>query len=85
MVVVGKPSPAMFLEAARILGTEPAETGMIGDRLDTDILGGERAGFVTVLVLTGVTRPEEAEHAAIKADIVLPDLGPLVTYYREER
>ena len=85
VVVVGKPSPAMFLEAARILGTEPAETGMIGDRLDTDILGGERAGFVTILVLTGVTRPEDAEASTIQADIVLPNLGPLVNYYRGDR
>ncbi len=84
-IVVGKPSPRMFLEAARILGTEPDETGMIGDRLDTDILGAERAGFVTVLVLTGVTRLEELAQAAIQADIVLPDLGPLVAYYREDQ
>lgn len=84
-IVVGKPSPRMFLEAARLLGTEPAETGMIGDRLDTDILGGQRAGFVTVLVLTGVTRPDELEESTIQADIVLPDLGPLVNFYREDR
>lgn len=84
-IVVGKPSPRMFLEAARILSTEPDQTGMIGDRLDTDILGGKRAGFVTVLVLTGVTRPDELDQATIKADIVLPDLGPLVNFYREDR
>lgn len=84
-IVVGKPSPRMFLEAARILGTEPDETGMIGDRLDTDILGAQRAGFVTVLVLTGVTRPDELDQAAIQADVVLPDLGPLVTFYREDQ
>jgi 4-nitrophenyl phosphatase len=84
-IVVGKPSPRMFLEAARILGIEPDETGMIGDRLDTDILGAERAGFVTVLVLTGVTRPEELEQSTIHADIVLPDLGPLVAFYREDQ
>lgn len=85
VIVVGKPSSRMFLEAARLLGTEPHETGMIGDRLDTDILGGQRAGFVTVLVLTGVTRPDELERATIQADIVLPDLEPLVKFYRVRR
>ena len=31
----------------------------MGDRADTDILGGKRAGLPTALILTGVTRPEQ--------------------------
>jgi ribonucleotide monophosphatase NagD (HAD superfamily) len=39
---------------------------MIGDRLDTDVVGGHRAGLRTILVLSGVTTRQQsatAEHA----------------------
>jgi glycerol-1-phosphatase len=54
-VVVGKPAPTLFAQAARRRGaTRPL---VIGDRLDTDIEGANRAGMDSLLVLTGVTRP----------------------------
>ncbi|WP_026256652.1 HAD-IIA family hydrolase [Mycobacterium sp. 155] len=54
----GKPEPALFETAARHSGvTRPL---VVGDRLDTDILGGNRAGMDTVLVLTGVDTPQTA-------------------------
>jgi NagD protein len=34
---------------------------MIGDRMDTDIIGGTESGLQTILVLTGVTRREDVE------------------------
>jgi len=34
---------------------------MIGDRMDTDIVAGLESGLRTILVLTGVTRPEQVE------------------------
>jgi glycerol 3-phosphatase-2 len=51
-MVAGKPGPALFRTAARHSGVERAL--VVGDRLDTDILGGNRAGMATVLVLTGI-------------------------------
>lgn len=51
-VVAGKPEVAIFHEAFRRFGTERAL--MIGDRLDTDILGANNAGIPSVLVLTGI-------------------------------
>lgn len=49
----GKPGPAMFHSAARQLGsTRPLA---VGDRLDTDIAGGNAAGMDTFQVLTGVS------------------------------
>ncbi|MGM7667587.1 HAD-IIA family hydrolase [Microbacterium sp. A93] len=48
----GKPEPLLFHRAARALGAR--HPLVVGDRLDTDILGGNRAGYDTVLVLTGV-------------------------------
>ena len=44
------------------LGTAPAATLAVGDRAETDILGGKRAGLPTALVLTGVTRAEQVPH-----------------------
>jgi len=45
-----KPRRRGFREAARLLGTQPHETAILGDQLFTDVLGGRRSGFVTVLV-----------------------------------
>ncbi len=57
-LVAGKPEAPLFLTAARHLG---AETPLVvGDRLDTDILGGNNAGFATAMVLTGVDTPATA-------------------------
>ena len=42
---VGKPDPRVFLEAARRLGTDPAETLYVGDELDIDAGGAVRAGL----------------------------------------
>jgi ribonucleotide monophosphatase NagD (HAD superfamily) len=57
-VVAGKPEPPLHAEAvARTSAKHPL---VIGDRLDTDIEGAVRAGAPSLLVLTGVTHPEDA-------------------------
>src|SRR5690606_20793323 len=56
--VVGKPSPEIFRAAADRYGAR--RPLVIGDRLDTDIEGAVRAGFDSVLVLTGVATPADA-------------------------
>lgn len=53
--IVGKPNSLMMLFATRKLGVHPEEAVMIGDRMDTDIVGGMEAGMRTALVLSGVT------------------------------
>lgn len=57
-LVAGKPEAALFRTAARHSGVERAL--VVGDRLDTDILGGNRAGMATALVLTGIDSPRTA-------------------------
>lgn len=79
--IIGKPEPGMLLESAHILGTPADSTAMLGDRLDTDILAGKAAGFITVLVLTGVTSASDLTRSSIQPDITFPDLEPLVEYY----
>jgi 4-nitrophenyl phosphatase len=53
--IVGKPHPALIETAMASAGAGATETLVVGDRLDTDLLAGERAGCATWLVLTGVT------------------------------
>lgn len=53
--VVGKPNPFLIELILRDAGLSPAEALVVGDRIDTDLRSGERAGCDTHLVLTGVT------------------------------
>jgi len=75
-VVVGKPEPGLFEHGLRRLGgLLPAQVAMIGDRLDTDVLGGKRAGLRTILVLSGVTTNAEVKAASSQPDAIAPDLA----------
>jgi glycerol-1-phosphatase len=56
-VVVGKPDPALFATAAR--RANAARPLVVGDRLDTDVEGAVRAGFDSMLVLSGVSTPAD--------------------------
>lgn len=76
--IVGKPQPTLFLEAALRLGCPPENCLVVGDRYETDILGGHAAGCPTALVLSGVTSnfPENLEPIP---DIIASDLTELIT------
>ncbi|TKJ29409.1 HAD-IIA family hydrolase [Blastococcus sp. CCUG 61487] len=54
-LVTGKPDPAMHAECVLRTGAEAPL--VVGDRLDTDIEGAQRAGAASLLVLSGVTDP----------------------------
>lgn len=47
----GKPLAKAFRQGMKMLGTAPQETAVIGDQLFTDVLGGNRLGLHTVLVV----------------------------------
>jgi glycerol 3-phosphatase-2 len=72
-VIAGKPNPALFELAAERLGA--VRPLVVGDRLDTDIAGGQRAGMRTALVLTGITR--NVAQSDPQPDYVLRDLRGL--------
>lgn len=80
-LVVGKPSPVMVDACLAIMGVAPDAAVMLGDRLDTDILAGQRAGIRTVLVLTGVSTVDEARALGIMPDLVIATLEPLTVRY----
>jgi NagD protein len=74
---VGKPSPVMMRAARKELGLSTDETTMIGDTMETDILGGVQLGFHTVLVLSGGTRPEDLPRYAYRPEVVVGSLAEL--------
>jgi NagD protein len=72
---VGKPSPVMMRAARKELGLRTDETTMIGDTMETDILGGVQLGFHTVLVLSGGTKEEDLPRYAYRPEVVVESLG----------
>jgi 4-nitrophenyl phosphatase len=75
-LVLGKPEPGLFTIGLRRLGgLPPTEAAMIGDRLDTDIVGGHRAGLRAILVLSGVSSRAQAEAASERPDAIVADLA----------
>ncbi len=77
-MVMGKPDAPMFEAALRLTGTTPAETLMIGDRLNTDITGAALLGFKTALVLTGVSTRSEVETSLVKPTEIYTNLVELL-------
>lgn len=77
-VVIGKPEPTTLHMALHKLGVQPQDAVMVGDRLDTDILAGQRAGVLTVLVLTGVSTRDEVATAEALPDLVFTDLNAVL-------
>lgn len=75
--VIGKPSPDILLFVLDVLGFQPEETAVIGDRIDTDVVLGKNCGVSTILVLTGVARREEILTSPIKPDVVVETLREL--------
>ncbi len=72
---VGKPSPVMMRAARKELGLTTDQTIMIGDTMETDILGGVQLGFHTVLVLSGGTSREDLKRYAYRPDVVVEHLA----------
>lgn len=79
--VAGKPEAPLFHAAAKRLSAD--RPLVVGDRLDTDILGGNNAGFATVAVLTGVDTRETilAARTAERPDYVINSLTDLHSPY----
>lgn len=81
--VVGKPNPMMFRSALNKIGAHSKKTGMIGDRMDTDIVAGIEAGLHTVLVMTGISDQAEILKYPFRPDEVVQSVADLITPARE--
>jgi NagD protein len=75
---VGKPSPVMMRMARKELGLDTDETTMIGDTMETDIVGGVQLGYRTALVLTGSTTREHLARYAYRPDMVVDSIADLL-------
>nr|WP_225858391.1 MULTISPECIES: HAD-IIA family hydrolase [Rhodococcus] len=75
---VGKPNALMMRSALRAIGAHSANTLMIGDRMDTDIVCGLEAGLQTILVLTGISTRDSVELFPYRPTAVLKSVADLV-------
>ena len=74
---LGKPNPAMMFWARKKMGVHSANCFMIGDRMDTDIIGGLESGMTTCLVLSGVTSQKNMSRFPYQPDYIFNNLGEI--------
>lgn len=77
--IVGKPNALMMNIAKNKIGTHSAETMMIGDRMDTDIVAGMEAGMKTCLVLSGVSSKETLKEFPYRPTYIFNNVGEIDT------
>ena len=77
-VMIGKPSPRMFKLALQRSEEKPNRAVMVGDQLETDLLGASRAGVHTILVLTGVETRETIRSSKLKPEMVIENVDRLL-------
>jgi ribonucleotide monophosphatase NagD (HAD superfamily) len=77
-VMIGKPSPRMFKLALQRADEKPNRAVMVGDQLETDLLGARRAGVRTILVLTGVETRETIRSSKLKPEMIIANVDGLL-------
>jgi HAD superfamily hydrolase (TIGR01458 family) len=81
--VLGKPSSAYFQAACEALDADPGMTWMIGDDLESDIVGAQGLGMRAVLVRTGKFRPDAVERSGVQPDGIVSSLAHLPDWIEE--
>ena len=76
--IVGKPNPMMFRSAMNKINAHSETTGMIGDRMDTDVVAGIEAGLHTILVLTGIADDNEIAKYPFRPNEILNSIADLL-------
>ena len=74
--ILGKPAKSFFHEAAASMGVAPEKVLMVGDDIESDILGAQKAGMKACLVRTGKFRPEDLKKG-IEPDYVVDSVADL--------
>ena len=77
-LIIGKPKATIFTQAIEYLGEEPENVLVIGDRIETDIAGGQAAGCKCALVLTGVSTRAMGNTWKPDIDYIAEDLTALL-------
>ncbi len=76
--VVGKPSDIMIQVAVELMGLNPRNCLLVGDRLETDMVMGQKAGMATALVLTGVTTREVLKKSEFQPDYIWESVTEII-------
>ncbi|TWU45493.1 putative hydrolase YutF [Novipirellula aureliae] len=74
---MGKPSPIMMRAARKELQMPTSQTVMVGDTMETDILGGVQMGYRTILTLSGSTKREDLDQFAYGPDVIVDSVAEL--------
>lgn len=76
-LVVGKPSPVFFQEALATTGATPPQAVMVGDDVESDVGGAQRAGLHGVLVRTGKYREDRVRVSGIVPDALVDSIADI--------
>lgn len=74
---LGKPNPVMMYWARKKLKVHTRNSFMIGDRMDTDIVGGLEAGMTCCLVLSGVTSQSTLKKYPYQPDYIFQSVADI--------
>lgn len=78
---VGKPSAVMFRLAMEAGRAQAGDTVMVGDQIETDVVGAKRLGIFTVIALSGVETRASIARAQVKPDLVVANVDDLLRYF----
>ncbi|MDQ3232663.1 MAG: HAD-IIA family hydrolase [Pseudobdellovibrionaceae bacterium] len=81
----GKPSPVIFRAARKRLGLQTGETIMVGDTMETDILGGVQLGFRTILVMSGGTKAADMHRFAYSPDVIIDSVDAMTVEFIQQQ
>jgi NagD protein len=75
----GKPEKIFFTELCHRLKVDPARCVLIGDNIESDVIGAKNVGMFTILTLSGVTRRRDLEQlpANLRPNVILENLTEL--------
>jgi HAD superfamily hydrolase (TIGR01458 family) len=74
-VVCGKPAREYFTSALDGLGVFPERTAMVGDDLESDVIGAQDAGLIGVLARTGKFRQDVLDRSERKPDVTIDSIA----------
>ena len=75
--LAGKPAPEFYAWALSELGASAAEAAVVGDDLESDVGGAQKAGMAGILVRTGKFLPEELAASNIRPDALVDSVADL--------
>lgn len=76
--ITGKPNPGMIMHKIEELGLNPSECAMVGDRLYTDMEMANRAGCISVLVLSGEATSTDLSQSGKQVSVVVDSVDALL-------